>query len=128
MQQLLEDEKKQVDDLTHKNDDLTRKLVEAEAQVRDTQGQARAVVRTVARLGLSTQQQAECDNLDSTIEELNQHLTRLRIAPVSFPTIEGRNAVATFEIYQQAFEEDQTSARGAGLFDFNSAINLQKKQ
>jgi hypothetical protein len=119
-QQSFEDEKKQVKDLTYKNDALTRKLAEAEAQVRDTEGQARAVVRTIARLKLSEQQQREFDKLDTAIEELNQHLTRLRVEIVYLPTIEGRNAVAAFEIYQQAFEKDQTSARGAGLFDFDS--------
>jgi hypothetical protein len=118
--QSLSDEQKKENELTKENDDLTRKLAASEAQARDVQGQAKAVLRTINRFGLSKQQQAEFDTLENGIGEVNQHLTWLRIGIAYWPRIEGRNAVATFEIHRQAFENDQTSARGAGLFDFPS--------
>jgi hypothetical protein len=119
-QGLLTDETALAKDLSDKNESLGKQLGATDLERREAQGQALAAWQTADRVALSAKQQAEFNDIQKGVLDLNTGLTQLRIATAYWPRIEGKNAVATYEIYQKAFEADQTRPRGAGLFDFNS--------
>jgi len=119
-QQKVATQASQINDLSGKNDTLTKQLSNQTLQREEAQKQALLAWQTANEMGLSPAQQAEFKDIDAKVMDLNKDLTYLRIAPAYWPRIEGKKAVATYEIYQKAFEADQMRPRGAGLFDFNS--------
>jgi hypothetical protein len=118
-QRRLTDEAARANDLSDRNATLTKWLAKEETERREAQRQALAAWQTVDRVQLSEKQRIEFDGIQRGVLELNDALTRVKIAPAYWPRIEGKNAVATYEIFQKAFEADQARPRGAGLFDFD---------
>jgi hypothetical protein len=119
-QESLEQQKVQTKHLENENTDLNKKLANEQAERRDAEKQMMAALKTVDQVQLTRTQKEEFDRLQDGVLKLNEKLTMLRICTAHFPRIEGRKAVATFEIYRKAFEPDQNRPRGAGLFNFNS--------
>jgi hypothetical protein len=97
-----------------------KQLADETGQRREAHRQARAAWLTADLLGLSDRQREEFNNIQKGVLALNEGLSALRISEAHWPRLEGKKAVATFEIYQKAFEADQMRPRGAGLFVFES--------
>lgn len=112
--------KEQVNDLSATNDELSKQLGDQTSQRKEAQQEALHAWQVADRISLTPAQQAEFNEIDKGVLDLNKGLTYLRIATAYWPRIAGKKAVATYEIYQKAFEADQKRPRGAGLFDFNS--------
>jgi hypothetical protein len=99
---------------------LAKQFSDEQLARREAQQQGLAAWQSADRMALSEKQRIEFDGIEKGVLALNDALTFLKIAPVHWPRIEGKNAVATYEIFHKAFEADQTRPRGAGLFEFNS--------
>ncbi len=99
---------------------VTKQLADETGQRREAQRQARVAWLTADLLGLNDRQRAEFNNIQKGVLALNESLSALRISEAHWPRLEGKKAVATFEIYQKAFEADLMRPRGAGLFVFES--------
>jgi hypothetical protein len=111
----------QIDADTEKKraDRLASDLTKETAERREAQQFASDTWRANDRLALSEAQRAEFDRFGQGVLALNNDLTVLRIRATPWPTLSGRKAVATFEIYRKDFDTDATRPRGAGLFQFN---------
>ncbi|SEC98348.1 hypothetical protein SAMN05519104_2509 [Rhizobiales bacterium GAS188] len=118
------------DKLNAANEALIAKSAEAQgfqsaaerekAERLEAQDMVSQTLRAMTEGSLSEQQRAEYEDLHDDVLALNSQLTLLKINAVDRPNIEGRKAIAIFEIYNKAFEADETRPRGAGLLDFQS--------
>ena len=101
-------------------DTTDKQLADETGQRLEAQQQARVAWLTADLLGLNDRQRAEFNNIQKGVLALNESLSALRISETHWPRLEGKKAVATFEIYQKAFEANLMDPRGAGLFVFES--------
>ena len=97
-----------------------KQLADETGQRREAQRQARTAWLAANLSGLSDRQRAEFTSIQKGVLALNDSLSALKISEAPWPRLEGKKAVATFEIHQKAFEPDLVRPRGAGLFVFNS--------
>ncbi len=110
---LVDQRSSEIAKVTAGNEVLGQKLAEAHEI-------AKFAWATMNDSSLSDRQRKEYNSLSKEVNELNNELSQLRIEPTYWPKIDGRKAVATFQIYKKEFEQDQALGRGAGLFDFES--------
>jgi hypothetical protein len=99
-------------------DQLDTRLASEAAERQEAQKFARDAWLVNDRLALSPSQRAELDRYKDGVLAINKDLTLLRVGEAYWPTLSGRKAVATFEVYRKDFEADASGPRGAGLFEF----------